>query len=75
MDRCPLCAAMHFLEGAGLCPRFGSANLPGPVRVTALASIALCQTAHTGGMTLTTRMLTPETWDDFAALVEANNGV
>jgi len=29
----------------------------------------------TGGMTLTTRLLTPETWDDFAALVEANNGV
>lgn len=27
------------------------------------------------GMTLTTRMLTPQTWDDFAALVEANNGV
>ncbi len=27
------------------------------------------------GMTLTTRMLTVETWDDFAALVEANNGV
>ena len=27
------------------------------------------------GMALTTRMLTPETWDDFAALVEANNGV
>jgi GNAT superfamily N-acetyltransferase len=26
-------------------------------------------------MTLTTRMLTLETWDDFAALVEANNGV
>ncbi|MGH3401453.1 MAG: hypothetical protein ACRDRJ_02875 [Streptosporangiaceae bacterium] len=26
-------------------------------------------------MTLTTRMLTPQTWDDFAALVEANNGV
>ncbi len=26
-------------------------------------------------MTLTTRMLTPETWDDFAELVEANNGV
>jgi len=26
-------------------------------------------------MTLTTRMLTPETWDDFAALVETNNGV
>jgi GNAT superfamily N-acetyltransferase len=26
-------------------------------------------------MTLTTRMLTPETWDDFAGLVEANNGV
>jgi GNAT superfamily N-acetyltransferase len=26
-------------------------------------------------MTLTTRMLTPETWDDFAVLVEANNGV
>ena len=26
-------------------------------------------------MTLTTRMLTPETWDDFAALVEASNGV
>ena len=26
-------------------------------------------------MTFTTRMLTPETWDDFAALVEANNGV
>lgn len=23
----------------------------------------------------TTRHLTPETWDDFAALVEANNGV
>src|SRR6476619_7531366 len=23
----------------------------------------------------TTRALTPETWDDFAALVEANNGV
>src|ERR1700728_1976552 len=30
---------------------------------------------HAMGMTLTTRMLTPETWDDFAALVEANNGV
>ena len=26
-------------------------------------------------MTFTTRMLTPETWDDFAALVEVNNGV
>ena len=26
-------------------------------------------------MTFTTRILTPETWDDFAALVEANNGV
>jgi len=26
-------------------------------------------------MELTTRMLTPDTWDDFAALVEANNGV
>jgi GNAT superfamily N-acetyltransferase len=26
-------------------------------------------------MTLTTRMLTPATWDDFAVLVEANNGV
>jgi hypothetical protein len=26
-------------------------------------------------MTFTTRMLTPETWDDFAALVEMNNGV
>jgi GNAT superfamily N-acetyltransferase len=26
-------------------------------------------------MALTTRMLTSETWDDFAALVEANNGV
>ena len=26
-------------------------------------------------MTFTTRMLTPETWDDFAALVEASNGV
>ncbi len=26
-------------------------------------------------MALTTRMLTPETWSDFAALVEANNGV
>ena len=26
-------------------------------------------------MTLTTRMLTPDTWDDFAALVESNNGV
>jgi GNAT superfamily N-acetyltransferase len=26
-------------------------------------------------MAFTTRMLTPETWDDFAALVEANNGV
>lgn len=25
--------------------------------------------------TYTTRLLTPETWDDFAALVEANNGV
>src|ERR1700728_365821 len=24
---------------------------------------------HTMGVTLTTRMLTPETWDDFAALV------
>ena len=23
----------------------------------------------------TTRLLTPRTWDDFAALVEANNGV
>jgi hypothetical protein len=30
---------------------------------------------NTDGMTLTTRMLTPHTWDDFAALVEANNGV
>jgi hypothetical protein len=26
-------------------------------------------------MTFTTRMLTSDTWDDFAALVEANNGV
>jgi GNAT superfamily N-acetyltransferase len=26
-------------------------------------------------MQLTTRMLTPQTWDDFAELVEANNGV
>ena len=26
-------------------------------------------------MTFTTRMLTPETWHDFAALVEVNNGV
>ena len=26
-------------------------------------------------MVLTTRMLTPDTWDDFAALVESNNGV
>jgi len=26
-------------------------------------------------MALTTRMLTPDTWEDFAALVEANNGV
>ena len=26
-------------------------------------------------MTYDTRLLTPETWDDFAALVEANNGV
>ena len=26
-------------------------------------------------MTFTTRILTPDTWDDFAALVEANNGV
>jgi len=25
--------------------------------------------------TFTTKLLTPETWDDFAALVEANNGV
>jgi hypothetical protein len=25
--------------------------------------------------TYTTRLLTPDTWDDFAALVEANNGV
>ncbi len=31
--------------------------------------------SHTAGMTFTTRMLTPETWDDFAALVEVNNGV
>jgi hypothetical protein len=41
--------------------------------------VPLCQTArplgHTAGMTFTTRMLTPETWDDFAALVEVNNGV
>jgi hypothetical protein len=26
-------------------------------------------------MELTTKLLTPETWDDFAALVERNNGV
>jgi hypothetical protein len=26
-------------------------------------------------MTFTTRLLTPQTWDDFAALVEASNGV
>src|SRR6187431_2822103 len=26
-------------------------------------------------MVLTTRMLRPDTWDDFAALVESNNGV
>lgn len=26
-------------------------------------------------MAITTRLLSPETWDDFAALVEANNGV
>jgi hypothetical protein len=31
--------------------------------------------SHTAGMTFTTQMLTPETWDHFAALVEANNGV
>src|SRR5580704_9107704 len=30
---------------------------------------------NTAGMTFTTRILTPDTWDDFAALVEANNGV
>ncbi len=30
---------------------------------------------HTAGVTFTTRMLTPETWDDFAALVQVNNGV
>lgn len=34
---CLFCAAVHFLEGAGLSDRFGSANQPGPVRVTALA--------------------------------------
>ncbi len=30
---------------------------------------------HTGHVALTTRLLTTETWCDFAALVEANNGV
>ena len=30
---------------------------------------------HTAAFTFTTRMLTPQTWDDFAALVEASNGV
>ena len=34
---CLFCAAMHFLEGADLSDRFGSANLPGAVRVAALA--------------------------------------
>ena len=29
----------------------------------------------TEGPTYETRLLTPDTWDDFAALVEANNGV
>jgi hypothetical protein len=33
---CLFCAAVHFLEGAGLSDRFGSANQPGPVRVAAL---------------------------------------
>ena len=34
---CLFCAAVHFLEGADLSDRLGSANLPGAVRVTALA--------------------------------------
>jgi len=34
---CLFCMAVHFLEGAGLSNRFGSANLPGTVRVAALA--------------------------------------
>ena len=34
---CLFCVAVPFLEGAGLSDRFGSANLPGAVRVTALA--------------------------------------
>ncbi len=41
LDRCNqlclFCVAVHFREGAGLSDRFGSANLPGAVRVTALA--------------------------------------
>jgi hypothetical protein len=32
-----LFAAVHFLEGAGLSDRFGPADLPGAVRVTAVA--------------------------------------
>ena len=34
---CLFCAAVHFLEGADLSDRFGSANLPGALRVAALA--------------------------------------
>ena len=44
-------------------------------RRTILRSRYVRPLGHTAGMTFTTRMLTPETWDDFAALVEASNGV
>lgn len=54
--------------------RYGSFR--GAVRVTGFdVQSKVRRLGHTRGMTLTTRMLTPETWDDFAALAEGNNGV
>jgi hypothetical protein len=53
-------------------------NMPdnGPVLATTpILSLCIKPIGQTNGMTLTTRLLVPETWDDFTALVESGNGV
>jgi len=51
-------------------PPANSSAVPAPAR-----PLIPAVPGHTELMTLTTRLLTPQTWDDFAALVETNNGV
>src|SRR5579864_588861 len=62
-----LCVSINSQERARHCrARF---------RIPPVAMSDVRPLGNTTGMTLTTRMLTPASWDDFAALVEANNGV